>query len=53
MNRIQNHREGGVTDTYDRFAYAAENKRVMEAVAAHIMTLATGAAAASNVVPFK
>src|SRR5262249_30883427 len=28
MNRIQNHREGGITDTYDRHEYADENKRI-------------------------
>jgi integrase len=42
MNRIQNHKEGGVTDTYDRHSYADENKRVMEMVAARIMALAEG-----------
>ncbi|HKD93043.1 MAG TPA: integrase family protein [Terriglobales bacterium] len=42
MNRVQNHREGGVTDTYDRYAYETENKRVMESVASHIMALAEG-----------
>ena len=42
MNRIQNHKEGGIASVYDRHEYADENKRVMEAVAAHIMRLATG-----------
>jgi integrase len=42
MNRIQNHVEGGVTDTYDRHGYAEENKRIMEAVAAKIIGLAEG-----------
>jgi integrase len=42
MNRIQNHREGGIADVYDRHEYADENKRVMEAVARHIMELAGG-----------
>jgi integrase len=46
MNRIQNHIEGGVTDTYDRYAYEVENKRVMEAVAEHIVALAEGRSAA-------
>jgi integrase len=46
MNRIQNHREGGIADVYDRHRYEAENKRVMEAVAEHIMGLISGAAAA-------
>src|SRR5262245_6528561 len=42
MNRIQNHIEGGVTDTYDRYAYEVENKRVMETVAEHLLALAEG-----------
>jgi integrase len=48
MNRVQNHREGGIADVYDRHKYADENKRVMEAVAAHILALAEGRQA-SNV----
>jgi integrase len=39
MNRIQNHKEGGIADVYDVHDYAAENKHIMEAVAAHIMAL--------------
>lgn len=39
MNRIQNHKEGGIADVYDRHEYAEENKRIMEAVATHIMGL--------------
>jgi integrase len=42
MNRVQNHKEGGIADVYDRHEYADENKRVMEAVARHIMALAEG-----------
>lgn len=42
MNRIQNHREGGIASVYDRHGYADENKRVMEAVAARIMALVEG-----------
>ena len=45
MNRIQNHREGGIADTYDRFQYADENKKIMEAVANKFMTLIEGRAA--------
>ena len=40
MNRVQNHREGGIGSVYDRYEYAEENKRVMEATAARIMALA-------------
>lgn len=53
MNRIQNHREGGIADVYDRHHYAEENKRIMEAVAARIMDLATGNTARGNVVSFR
>ena len=42
MNRIQNHKEGGIGSVYDRHQYADENKRVMEAVARHIMALVSG-----------
>ena len=40
MNRIQNHKEGGIASVYDRHQYAEENKRIMEAVAAHLISLA-------------
>jgi len=49
MNRIQNHREGGIASVYDRHQYADENKRVMEAVAAKIVALVEGSEA-GNVV---
>jgi len=42
MNRVQNHREGGIASVYDRHGYADENKRVMETVAAKIMALVEG-----------
>ena len=42
MNRVQNHKEGGIASCYDRHRYADENKRVMEAVAARIMSLVEG-----------
>jgi hypothetical protein len=50
LNRIQNHREGGIADVYDQHKYAEENKRVMEAVANRIMALALGSTGPSNVV---
>ena len=53
MNRIQNHKEGGIADVYDRHDYADENKRVMETVAAHIMALVKGRPADGNVVPIQ
>ena len=40
MNRMTNHREGGIADVYDRHKYAEENKTIMETVARHIVTIA-------------
>ena len=42
MNRIENHKEGGIKRVYDRHKYADENKRIMEAVANKIMSLIDG-----------
>jgi integrase len=42
LNRVTNHREGGIASVYDRHGYAEENKRVMEKVAARIIALAEG-----------
>jgi integrase len=53
MNRIQNHADGGIASVYDRHSYADENKRIMEAVADHIMSLAEGRqAGGAKVLPF-
>jgi hypothetical protein len=37
---------------YDRHRYADENKRIMEAVAHHLISLATGGTADKNIVQF-
>jgi integrase len=51
MNRILNHSNGDdVGDVYDRHGYHDDDKRVMETVAAKIMALVEGRAAADNVV---
>jgi integrase len=42
MNRIQNHKEGGIASVYDRHQYAEENKKIMEAVASKILALVSG-----------
>jgi integrase len=42
LNRIQNHKEGGTTDVYDRYMYERENKQIMERVAEHIVAIAEG-----------
>ena len=44
LNRVTNHKEGGIADVYDRHRYENENKNIMEVVAAHIMSLVTGEA---------
>jgi integrase len=51
MNRIQNHREGGIASVYDRHHYADENKKIMETVAAKIISLIE--TRADNVVAFR
>jgi hypothetical protein len=51
MNRIQNHREGGIADVYDRHSYEVETKTIMETVADHFMSLIDGRAS-DNVVAF-
>jgi integrase len=51
MDRIMNHKpKDSVTDIYDRHDYSAEIRRVMEAVAAHIVGLASGRPVEDNVV---
>jgi integrase len=42
MNRIQNHKEGGIADVYDQHKYADENKKIMETVAAKFLSLIDG-----------
>jgi hypothetical protein len=53
MNRIQNHREGGIGDVYDRYDYSTQNKTIMEAVATRIMALVDGQPQSSNVSPIQ
>jgi integrase len=53
MNRIANHREGGITDVYDMHQYADENKRIMETVARQILSLAEGGADRGSVVEIR
>jgi integrase len=53
MNRVTNHKEGGIASVYDRHHYADENKRIMETVGKSIIDLAQGRSdAAGNVVKF-
>ena len=49
MNRIQNHKEGGMGDIYDVHDYAAENKRIMERTANYIVATAEGREPDDNV----
>jgi integrase len=50
MDRVTNHRKGGITSVYDRHHYSEENKKIMETVAAHILAL-VGGTPKGNVVP--
>jgi integrase len=52
MNRIQNHKEGGIASIYDRHGYAEETKRVMEAVASKIMSVVQGESQIKNILNF-
>src|SRR5215831_18831621 len=47
MNRVTNHKEGGIADVYDRHRYQEENKTIMETVARHIVTIAEGGGSAN------
>jgi hypothetical protein len=51
MARIQNHKEDGIGSLYDHYDYEAEEKRVTEPVADHIVALIEGRPAAANVIP--
>jgi integrase len=51
MNRVTNHREGGIASVYDRHEYGVENQKIWEAVANRFMTLIDGNP--PNVLPFK
>ena len=42
LNRVTNHKEGGIASVYDRHGYAEENKKVVEATVARIMSLVEG-----------
>jgi integrase len=53
MNRIQNHREGGIASVYDRHEYSDENKRIMEATAAKLVALVEGRRESDKVVSIR
>ena len=42
MDRIANHKKGGVTDVYDRHSYEEEDQRIMAAVARHVLSIVEG-----------
>jgi integrase len=44
MDRIANHKEDEVTDIYDRYSYAEEDKGIMETLGRHILALAESGA---------
>jgi integrase len=52
MDRVANHRTSKVTDIYDRHGYAEEDRRIMDAVARHVLLLVEGTGT-SNVVSLR
>jgi len=42
MNRLTNHKEGGIGDVYDRAEYGTVNRKIWEAVGDHLLALAEG-----------
>jgi hypothetical protein len=50
MNRIQNHKEGGIASVYDRYQYETENKHIMETVASRLIAVARDEDAPSNLI---
>jgi hypothetical protein len=52
MDRLANHRTSTVTDVYDRHGYAEEDRRIMAAVARHVLSLVEGTGT-SNVVSLR
>ena len=52
MDRVANHRTSTVTDVYDRHGYADEDKRIMAAVARHVLSIVEGKGT-SNVVSLR
>jgi hypothetical protein len=53
MDRIQNHTQGGISSVYDRYEYASENMKIMEATAQRIIGLAEGQDTPTNVVAIR
>jgi hypothetical protein len=52
MDRLANHKTSTVTDVYDRHGYTEEDKRIMVAVARHVLRLVEGTET-SNVVSLR
>ena len=46
MDRVANHKTSGVTDVYDRHGHAEEDRRIMAAVARHVLDLVEGTVSA-------
>jgi integrase len=51
MNRVTNHKEGGIASVYDRHGYSDENRRIMESVSSHMLALVEGRR--DNVIPIR
>jgi integrase len=52
MDRVANHRTSSVTDVYDRHGYTDEDRRIMAAVASHVLSV-VGETGKTNVVALR
>lgn len=53
MNRLTNHKEGGIADVYDRAEYGSVNRKIWEAVGDHLLALAQGKVSGTNVIALR
>jgi integrase len=53
MHRLQNHKEGGLSDVYDVYAYEKETITIMSVVAQFLVSLSMGKEPETNVVQFQ
>jgi integrase len=51
MNRVTNHKEGGIASVYDRHHYAVENQRIWEAISENITAVAAASERTASIIP--
>jgi integrase len=53
MNRVTNHKDGGIASVYDRHRYATENQRIMETVAGQLVAVVEGRSDVGKIVALR